>query len=1391
MVYELLSEIEKKIDKAKVVSFDVFDTLLFRKVNSPEVIFDLVGKRFGIGGFREIRMRRQRYAGDCLQEKFGYPHANIDEIYESIKIYGQSYDVEWDEVKKYEIELERQSLVANDDIREIYDYAVSSGKRIIAITDMYLPADFIKSCLHRNGFANIETVYCSADERKTKSNKRLFIEVKESERVDFGDIVHIGDNLDSDVMIPTSLGIRVFHYKKDYDESRFDYADCTCIDEGIRKILSDTAKSFWYSFGVNAGGPLYMGLTQWLTAKIDDKNAKIYFISRDGYNLCEIFKKLGYKNAKYLYTSRRALLLAGIESMNADDILLLPPYTTGQSVGEILNYLGVDIGSVHFQEMGFASADSIVRSNEDIDKFKQLYILNRDVFLERAKTERENAYRYFGKIGIFDGDSYIFDCGWNGTSQYLFERFKKSVGASIRNKFFYFGLFDGIKRRRQLNGLCYESFLDDYLTNNYVSKHEAVYEILFSAPHNAVRFYGTLGPCFEDRMGTDVKEDVFNGIRDYLDIGYSYAIDNDIAYNCNDAVGHLQEIIINPTQEEAVCIGNLGSVDSLDDFGKTTRRIAYITKEDYEEDKNASIYWIEGFFRRKDIDEKLKLLVANDRNIDYRPEQKAAYCLGSRYNLENYYYWLDCQNENDDETDNAELKCYPMFSVVMPVYNTESDQLTEAILSVLNQTYSNFELILIDDNSSWINVREVLHSFEKHEKVKVTYREENGHISECTNTGLKEVSGDYVVFMDCDDTIELNALYEFAKAISSNQELDFIYSDEDKITEDGLIRHDPFFKPDWSPELFASIMYTNHLAVYRTTIVRKIGGLRSATNGAQDYDFTLRFMEESDNRRVGHISKVLYHWRERKGSIAYSMSSKKYAVSAEKKAKEDALTRRKLNGFLEYVPIISRYRTVLNSTANPKVSIFVITSPDGDAAKRHISSVLEHTKYENYEIIEVFDDIDAALNRAEGEYYAFVSDDAEIVQDDWLDRMVGHAEQKHVGAVGAKLLFPDSTYIFHSGISKTDGGLHYDFRHYDDSVGCYVGLNLVDRNCLLLPGSCMVLSKEKFADIGGFDKLLSGELCYYDLCLRLYEHGYYNVIKNDVRVYCHAFSDKLDSNASKGSSAIECLYERHSWLKGNDPFLNVNLRTFGDKLDLKMKPQNVTYCSISEMENSGNGEVEISAYNGYIRISGWASPMFDENEDIISRHLIITDKRNCNAAVKLTSVPKIDAFEKFGLNRRHLKDGFVTIIDGIDCEFNLEESSYGALIELSSGRKYYTQLTMMNVGEEARDISKIRSFCEGKSKIFVYGAGNYGNRCVNQLMNLGIPVEKVIVTRVENNVMSIGGVEVISVEAINNLDGKDEVGIFVATKISYRGQIIPLLHNKGFFNIMGYPLDIY
>ena len=207
------------------------------------------------------------------------------------------------------------------------------------------------------------------------------------------------------------------------------------------------------------------------------------------------------------------------------------------------------------------------------------------------------------------------------------------------------------------------------------------------------------------------------------------------------------------------------------------------------------------------------------------------------------------------------------------------------------------------------------------------------------------------------------ALYEVVHLLNANRELDFIYSDEDKITEECRAirtegfrvstkdRHTPFLKPDWSPDAFMCLNYTNHLSVYRTEIVKKVGGLRTEYNGSQDYDFALRFMEHTTNTRVGHVDKILYHWRERKESVAYDPNSKPYALEVAKKLKEEMIVRRGLHAEVEYVEGEYQYRLVYHNDEDEKVSIIIPSKDNYDVLKHCLDTITEFTDYSNYEVI--------------------------------------------------------------------------------------------------------------------------------------------------------------------------------------------------------------------------------------------------------------------------------------------------------------------------------------------------------------------------------------------------------------------------------------------------------
>ena len=425
--------LKNKIDKAKLISFDIFDTLLFRKTNTPETIFDIIGNNFGIHGFRKIRVDRQNEASRRQYRQYGYPHADMDRIYDVLSEYTE-VSVDWMRVKEYEIQLELDALVANRTMLEIYRYAKNKGKRVVATSDMYLFADTLYKALEKNGYGDIDHVYCSADEHKAKFNRDLFELVRQKENLSYGEILHIGDKDRDDGEFPAEYGMDTFVYHHPAELEKVKNISGSDVDNGLYKILYDDERGFWYNIGVEVGGPLYMGLYRYMLKKVKNTGKKIFFLSRDGYNLYHIFRRHGFENIEYLYTSRRALMMASISEMNAEDISGLPPYTFGQTVGEILDYLCIDKSRISaLEKSGFTSFDDVIKTQEDIESFKKIYIYDRNVFLERCAIERENAQAYFNSIGFFDSDSICFDCGWQGSSQTLIDKFKKAVGKETGN----------------------------------------------------------------------------------------------------------------------------------------------------------------------------------------------------------------------------------------------------------------------------------------------------------------------------------------------------------------------------------------------------------------------------------------------------------------------------------------------------------------------------------------------------------------------------------------------------------------------------------------------------------------------------------------------------------------------------------------------------------------------------------------------------------------------------------------------------------------------------------------------------------------------------------------------------------------------------------------------
>lgn len=1308
--------LKNKMEKATVISFDVFDTLLFRKTNTPETIFDLVGKHFAIHGFRRLRMEAQDEASRRAYAAYQYPHADMEQIY---AVLGENTQipVDWNEVKEYEIQMEKDALTTNNEMLEMFNYAKSLGKRVVATSDMYLFAATLSGFLEDKGFRGFDHVYCSADEHKAKFNKELFALVAKKENVAYEDMLHIGDKEHDDVEFPGSYGIQSFLYERDVDREKIRQDVGSEVDKGLYKILADKSKGFWYNLGVEVGGPLYMGLYRYLLKIMKRENKKVFFLSRDGYNLYHIFQKQGIQNIEYLYTSRRALTLGCITEMNERDIESLPPYTHGQTVGEILSYLCIDKSAIrHLKETGLQSFDDVISSDQDMKAFKKLYLLDKDVFLARCAVERENALRYFEKIGFFDQDSICFDCGWQGSSQELIERFKSAVGCSTKHFFVYLGIKNSEKSCRQLHGMHYDTFLFDFYKNfdlqADVDQNVILYELFFSAPHESVFYYGENGSVvLESGDGDREKEQILSGIQDFLAEGMDFVEKYDVEFTPQISVGQLKRLIHFPTTEEAV---NIGSLQNVDGFARKQDRpeyIAYVTQEQLDNEfYMGEIYWLDGLLKRPDVPENVKRECALRRGVEY-PKAPAPYHLEDHESIRNYYRWLRRQSSEPVR----QLAYYPLFSVVIPVYNTTTEQLEECFQSVLAQTYENFELILVDDHSSWENVVPVLQKYEEHEKVRVIYRSTNGHISVATNDGIAAATGDYIIFMDCDDTIEPDALFAFAEKLNEDPKLDFLYSDEDKLTEDGKIQHRPFFKPDWSPDLFLNTMYTNHLAVYRTSIVKEAGGLRTAYNGSQDYDFTLRFLEKSDNTRVGHVPKILYHWRERKESVAFAMSSKNYASEAARYAKEDYIRRCGLKAHLEYIDGMSQYRIVYEVVDSPLVSIIIPSKDHPNIVRQCVESIRNFTNYPHYEVIVVDngsseenrDRIAAYLSQvhakylyepaefnfskmcnwgadqAEGEYLLFLNDDIEVFQPQWLERMLGQAQQKHVGAVGAKLYYPESTRMQHEGVANQAEGPCHSFMTLDDRVPYYFGWNWMDRDCIGVTGACLMVAREKFREVGGFDENLPVTYNDVKLCFALHRKGYYNVIRNDAAAYHHeslsrGMDYQDDHKLIRLHKEMAALFADFAELRNRDPYLNPNLRRYYYELDLKEGFDKIEEVDISGCGSGGMVSIDSVEVTDKIRFFGWAVLEGEGPVDQLERYLVFKDPYGRTYRADVLPWERRDVANYFG-REEYLYAGLECILRKDDLRMDVLPYQLGVMTIDRSGNRYLCWCTEINV----------------------------------------------------------------------------------------------------------------
>jgi O-antigen biosynthesis protein len=501
----------------------------------------------------------------------------------------------------------------------------------------------------------------------------------------------------------------------------------------------------------------------------------------------------------------------------------------------------------------------------------------------------------------------------------------------------------------------------------------------------------------------------------------------------------------------------------------------------------------------------------------------------------------------------------PLISMLTPVFDTPVPWLREAVDSVLAQVYENWELLLIDDGSTATDLLGALPDLAARDRrIRLVILESHQGISAALNKGLDVAEGQWLTFLDHDDVLESDALFQNVKLLQENPEVDLIYSDEDKLTDQGF--DSPILKPDWSPDFFLSCNYLCHMIFLRRDLVRAVGGFRQEFDGSQDYDLLLRVSERTN--RIHHIPRVLYHWRRSENSSASDVRQKPGQLEASWHAIEAHLERR---GEPAHVAVDWRthafcVRRQLLETR--KISVIIPSSHGPESLKRFVENLIRKTSYPNYDIVIVqvgerdkaheagidfrvlhFPDptnASAAKNYAvtqtDSPWLLFLDTGVEPIESDWLTIMAEHVQRPDVGAVGARLINPNGT-IEHAGLVLGVNGIAQSAFHGfpAEHPGVNRQLQMV-RNYSAVSGACMLTRRDIFQQIGGFDETLSGALAGVDFCLKIRRAGYLIVYTPLAKLCWDASSgDELDTS----SEAV--MRQRWSNVLERDPYYNPNL----------------------------------------------------------------------------------------------------------------------------------------------------------------------------------------------------------------------------------------------------------
>lgn len=576
-------------------------------------------------------------------------------------------------------------------------------------------------------------------------------------------------------------------------------------------------------------------------------------------------------------------------------------------------------------------------------------------------------------------------------------------------------------------------------------------------------------------------------------------------------------------------------------------------------------------------------------------------------NQEQYEIWRNKNKYDLEKQKNTEFSYSPKISIVVPMYKTNMKFFEELINSLKNQTYSKWELCLADGSPE--KNKEFEKIIENNNKIKYKFLGKNEGISENTNEAIKMATGEYIGFLDHDDTLSENALYEIVNCLNKDKSVDFIYTDEDKLDQNYMY-FDPYFKPDFSPETLECNNYITHFVVVKKDLIDKIGMLDSKYNGAQDFDFVLRATEKS--KKIVHIPKVLYHWRVHRESTAFLPDTKPYAFEAGKRAVEAHLNRigKKAN-VEESQDVPGAYKINYEIVGNPNITIIIPNKDNIKLLKRCINSILKLTTYKNYEIFIIENNsiknttfkyykkiakntkikilnynkntimdlngerkleldnnensklefnysslINFGVKNSKSDFILQLNNDTLLLTPNWLEIFIGYAQNKEIGAVGARLYYPDKT-IQHAGIilgiNDIAGNALVNLPY---GKHAYFGIEAITRNVSAVTGACLFCRRNLYEEVGFMDnKKFKVAFNDVDFCLKLLERGYRNIYNPYIELIHYesktrGYEDSPEK-IKRFEKETENFRKRWSKLLRNDPYYNPNLSRKTVNYDIK------------------------------------------------------------------------------------------------------------------------------------------------------------------------------------------------------------------------------------------------